>query len=583
MIPIVDDCNADCPDTARSCSREAVSEDDHRPPSKAVVRPDWAAYDRQEDDEPFDAIKEMMGGVLRRDLDPQHRMELDIQAFLRQIKEDSKNYGSDKNTLFNSTKHDIPPKAIVHCKSRLGLGRDISLLLQWHYCLFLYFAERKDWLVRALPLMLESAAGIGDDSRSSSYIMIAHNLNKWYNCGRTKAVLNSALRFVEERGCNNFTHWCVHIIADLKETPATRNKIRDTMIHAAGGLDHLHAKHCLEAAVSVAADKKPARKACMRLCEGHADRSGNPSLAVHGFFDALRHADGAEDRKRLSGKIMRAAGSITFTEYVHAYQMPAYDPPGRTGAERVRHLVSLLSSLVSQAGGAAQPCKDKACKRRGLFDRVTIGSDMVPRSPASARRGEEEKEAAVRGDGLARYIQILAAFLSASALACEKDGRIAVCDHMHAIRSSGLCSGPTETLIEAGIERHCADDYISSVHTLLPQVEQVLRLALARNGITVVGASNTPKFELMKATIKRGAGVLGQDLSAFLSALLTDADSVNLRNRVCHGLHSASACPAESNLPHDFKHATSLLLILIIELVCSRLGSAPGPSGEEKR
>ena len=582
MIRSVGDCNVDHLDPEQPDRCEAAPEADPRPPSKATVRPDWTAYNRQEDSEPFDTIKEMMGTVPRRDLDTKHRMELDIQAFVRQIKENSKNYKSNKDAFFNSTKCYLPTEAIAHCKSRLGLGRGISLLLQWHYCLFLYFAERKDWLVQALPLMLESAASTVDDSRASSYIMTAHNLDKWYNCGKNKAVLNSALHFVEERNHNNFTHWCVHIIADLGETPATRNKTRDTMIRAAGDLDHPHAGHCLEAAVSVAADKKPAREACMHLYEGHADRSGNPSLAMHGLFDALRHAGGAKDRRRLAGKIMRAAESIIFTEYVHAYRMPAYDPPGRTGPERVRHLVSLLGSLISPAGGAAQPYEDEAHERRGLFDRVTIGSDMVPRPPASARRGGEE-EAAVRGGALARYIQILAAFLSASALAYEKDGRIAACDHMHVIRSSGLCSGPTEALIKAGIERHYAGDHISSVHTLLPQVEQVLRIALAENGITVVGAAGAPKFGLMKTMIKRGAGVLGPDLSAFLSALLIDMDSVNLRNRVCHGLHNASACPAGLNLPHDFRHATSLLLVLIIELVCSRLGSAPDLGGEEER
>lgn len=62
-------------------------------------------------------------------------------------------------------------------------------------------------------------------------------------------------------------------------------------------------------------------------------------------------------------------------------------------------------------------------------------------------------------------------------------------------------------------------------------------------------------------------------------ALLTDMDSINLRNRACHGLHSASDCPEGSSLPHDFGHATSLLLVLTIDLVCGRPGRVASPGG----
>ena len=314
----------------------------------------------------------------------------------------------------------------------------------------------------------------------------------------------------------------------------------------------------------------------MRLYEGNADELGNPPLMMHEYTVALRHAGGTEDRARLADKILQAATSVQFTEYTHTFEAPACDLPGETGPERVRHLVGLLDDLITGADLSDPDCDAKERDRRDHFYRTSIGNDGLPGPSRPGPRGAED---AARGDRLARSIQILAALLSAAALPYESDGRIAPHDHMDVTRSAGLPVGPTEALIEAGIERHHAGDYVSSVHTLLPQVEQALRLVLAKNGIPVAGAAGVPRYDPMKTVIGRGATVLGTGLSAFLLALLTDMDSINLRNRVCHGLHSASACPEGSNLPHDFGHATSLLLVLTVELVCGRPGRVTSPGG----
>lgn len=553
-------------------------EDMHTYPS-APARLDWAAYYHQEDREPSDVVVEMKGAVRRRDLDPDHLLELQAQELVRRIKMRSQDYKSRQEELFECIKCEIPAEAVAHCKSRLERSGGISTLLTWHYYLLLYFAERGDWLKRALALILESAAKTSDDCRAFSYVMSAHNLNRWFNCHEDKAVLDSALRFVGERGHNSLTHWCVHIAADLERDPAARDKTRDKMIRAAGGLDHQDAVHCLEAAVHVAADNGPAREACMRLYEGHADGLGEPPLMMHKYIVAYRYAGSTEDRMRLADKAIRAAGSVEFTEYTHTFEAPAFDLPGDTGPERVRHLVGMLDELITAAGTAEPDCDANERDCRDDFYRTSIGSDGLPGPSRPGPRGAED---AARGDRLAQYIQILAAFLSATALPYESDGRIAPRDHMDVIGSAGLPGGPTEALIEAGIERHHAGDYVSSVHTLLPQVEQALRLVLVKNGVPVAGAAGAPaapRYDPMKTVIRRGTGVLGTGLSAFLLALLTDMDSVNLRNRVCHGLHSPSACPEGSSLPHDFGHATSLLLILVIELVCGRPGRVTSPGG----
>ena len=341
------------------------------------------------------------------------------------------------------------------------------------------------------------------------------------------------------------------------------------MIRSAAGSDLLNARHYLCAAIEVAKDKGPAMLACMRFYEQCADTNERLPQKVYDYIEALRHAERHKDRRRLADKMLQAVRSAEFAEYEHACTAPAQEIQGQTGLERVKRLAGILHAnmlparMLLQDGG-------------GIRGEISVGNDGM----AVLSRGDKYGGGAGHGEVAARWARFLTAYISAIARDSENDGRITAGDHADRIMSSGLRRGPSGgALITAGIERHYEGDYASSIHILLPQVESTLRGLLRQKGVDV--ESEQPgQSGLLHPLIKGGAEIVGDDMSAFLHAWLTDAASVNLRNRVCHGLYGGD--DGDGAPPHDLNHGTSLALILAIGLLsgmCQEGSGAPPDRG----
>lgn len=97
--------------------------------------------------------------------------------------------------------------------------------------------------------------------------------------------------------------------------------------------------------------------------------------------------------------------------------------------------------------------------------------------------------------------------------------------------------------LRRGIERYYADDYISALYILTPQVEGVLRSLLWQGGITVRGMTrdgagidmDTLSALLRRGDVKQALGP-GDDLWRYLDIVLCAQDGLNLRNDIAHGL-----------------------------------------------
>ena len=509
----------------------------HMPHSSGPV--DWDGYDLQEAKEPFDAVRKMGEDPppAGADLDLLI-LETKVQALARVAKEHAGSLGSGHEEFLRAVKCDIPADAVSYCKRRYG--GSVSALLKWHYCLALHVAERGEWLGRAIGLMLESARRTGDERRASSYLVIAHNLNRWHNCGMDDAVAASAVRLARGGKDSQLAHIYARIAACAEKNPETRDGLRDMMIRRAACSDPLAARRFLEAAIQVAEDRGPARLACMRLCERRADGERRAPQRAHGYNEALRHADGRGDRERLAGKVVEAARLAEFADHADVCKEPALEIPGQTGPERAEGLAAVLSC-------------------------VALPARMIRRDGGGDAAG-----AAGRGEVAERWAHSLAAYVSAVARACEDDGRISADDHMRCIMSSGPRPGPAgEALIRAGIERHYDGDYASSIHILLPQVESTLRALLGQGGIGAAGGDGQPVRPVpLRSMIEGGAGILGGDLAAFLHVWLAGTDSANLRDRVSHCLYGdGREAGGECALPRELNHGASLALILAIELL----------------
>ena len=97
-----------------------------------------------------------------------------------------------------------------------------------------------------------------------------------------------------------------------------------------------------------------------------------------------------------------------------------------------------------------------------------------------------------------------------------------------------------EVIFAKGLNFGFHGDFISAIHILIPQLENLLRNALKEHGVETT-THNTQGIQeniLLKAILTHDVfiQVFGQDLSLELHAVLLDRKYANLRNDVSHGL-----------------------------------------------
>ena len=122
-------------------------------------------------------------------------------------------------------------------------------------------------------------------------------------------------------------------------------------------------------------------------------------------------------------------------------------------------------------------------------------------------------------------------------------------DHLLAPLSSLAVDAGTADLVRHGCERLIAEDYVSSIHILVPRVEDVLRQQLKSSGVDTTefqrdvgdGTSRTddaPLGVLMRKSLSDGRTAreyLGGDLWDHLDSVLNFQAGLNLRNNVAPG------------------------------------------------
>ena len=538
----------------------------------------WGHYDQQEDREPFDVLLGAKGSVGPADQGRYDR-EVKVQGYLRMLKMNADSAGIPLERLRDFVDQSPAPDA-GYCRARLD-GK-ISCLLRWHYCLALYFAERGGWLAKAIPLILKSAEQADDSSRSSSYLLLGHNLNRWHNCNMDSAVLESALRHMREHRGDAHAHWCAKIVEDLEKHPEVRDEMRDLLLAVADSakpdMMFLH----LKAAIGVADDKAPARAACVRAYEQYADEVQDPLLKISYYNDAKEYLDDNEGQRRINAKIKEAQKHVKLGKFTHEWKAPKIDIPGATGFERVRYLVRLLRVSIPNVD-AAQAKEEEMREMfplQRIFTRISIGSDGVPGQRQGAAGPDDD--AADHTEQFARAIQLLKITFSANAREYEADGRIKESDYEGYLGTFGLLTDAAKRLVAAGVGAHFSGNYVASVHILVPQLEQALRLLLEQKGVQTLGGRDRVRQDLLKRMIAEGKSVLGRDLAEFLRVWLVDEGSANLRNRVCHALYGDYPNMDGYDPLHEFWHGTSLLLILAICLLVGMSTDAsespqPGP------
>ena len=92
-----------------------------------------------------------------------------------------------------------------------------------------------------------------------------------------------------------------------------------------------------------------------------------------------------------------------------------------------------------------------------------------------------------------------------------------------------------------GINAYLNEDFLISLHLLIPQVEALIRNLAEKIGIPILKPALSGGFfyrtldELLRE--EKIIEVLSEDICLYLRVLLTDPRGWNLRNNVCHGIN----------------------------------------------
>lgn len=116
------------------------------------------------------------------------------------------------------------------------------------------------------------------------------------------------------------------------------------------------------------------------------------------------------------------------------------------------------------------------------------------------------------------------------------------------LRMSGNFDEGNLALVDRGWERAWADDTVSAMHILLPQLEDTLRNLLNRSGIDPLAAGTSIPGVGMELTLApicsrlQEADVLDEDTAFLVDLTVADPLGENLRNEVGHGLIRLQEC-----------------------------------------
>lgn len=113
-------------------------------------------------------------------------------------------------------------------------------------------------------------------------------------------------------------------------------------------------------------------------------------------------------------------------------------------------------------------------------------------------------------------------------------------------------------IIEKGLDAYFREDYLASIHILIPQIEEIVRHLLELCGGSVLKKNRLGGYDLRTLDdLLRDHQImtsLGEDMAIYLRILLTDRRGWNLRNKLSHGIlpFEAANRPITDRVIHSF-------------------------------
>ena len=520
----------------------------------------WKQYNTDEVADVYHIAFELRK-VSRLKLD-QYQKEYDIQARAREIKHLLRRLDFD-NVQFEQLVKNLIPVDIGYCKSRCE--EDISTLLKWHYYMMIFFAKKDDWLVKAIPLILKSATLQSDELEAVSYLVLAFNLNQVYGCKQNEAINKTAIDFVKNKRNNKYLYRCVGIISSLESSPEIKKQVQDIMVEMSRKQNYPGFENSLKSAIDITQDKNPIRNELAKRYEDYGDGQEEELSRISWYKLAQKYYSNQDKKEQIAEKIRRAAGNVHLKEFTYKILNTKFNIPGEINFQRVCTLVEMFNLAFPKTEDMRQQAKElqQEFPLASVFPQINISEVGIPYEANSKK--EIEHAAYVRH--FKQTIRLGENMFSDSVQDYE-DGRITADDYKSYLDSFMLHDTSVMCLIEHGIKKHYEQDYMSSIHILVPQVEYTLRKMLEQQGIfTTTTSKQNTRYRTLHTLLEKGSQVMGEDLTEFLRLKLTDETGINLRNRVCHSFYEEFPGLENYNPLHEFTYATSLSLILIIMLL----------------
>lgn len=121
-------------------------------------------------------------------------------------------------------------------------------------------------------------------------------------------------------------------------------------------------------------------------------------------------------------------------------------------------------------------------------------------------------------------------------------------------------------LVRVGIQRYFREDFVSALHILVPQFEDILRKILEKTGVIQVTklSSNRMQDSTLNEILKKKEvqEFFGKDFATYLYLVLVSQQGFNLRNDIAHGFIKEETCT---------KEITNLILHMYLVLASFRI------------
>lgn len=286
--------------------------------------------------------------------------------------------------------------------------------------------------------------------------------------------------------------------------------------------------------------------------EAELKGAGSKMLAAIFLQDAAQHyanigrSDKVEELKvKVKERWKAAADGGEFKRIETTVRLPTKQIDEYVqGINRALLTVSLDLNLVPDI----EQCRKAATEQKqqfpllGLMPRSTLRGN---RQVASASTQQEIDEA----NALARYsidLGLSQINLRKVLEMMRQDGGLTTDSLVSYMSSSPFFDEDKLRVIRVGIERYFAADYVSAIHILVPQLEDVLRRIIGKVGISTTslapdGLTREKQLNVVLNTPELKA-LLGDQVWFYFKYVLDHQLGENLRNDVAHGLISKDRC-----------------------------------------